>query len=185
MSLPGHLLRGATAAAILAVATSGCSDAAQMSASRSPSPTAASPSPTPDKVAIAKQEILAAYRGTFADMDVAVAHGNRNDPALDRHAIAGARTQLVAAVDFYLQQGVVPKGVPQAKIAFKSLDLYSDPPLATLQTCVDSSKVPLVDAKTGKPARGFFSRPTLDTALMTVWHGRWVVEAFKNGTTRC
>lgn len=185
MSMPGHLLRAVAAVAVLALATSGCSHGAKISANPSPRPTTASPSPTPDKVAIAKLEILAAYRGTFADMDQAVAHGNRNDPALDRHAIAGARTQLVAAVDFYLQQGVVPKGVPQAEIAFKSLDLYSHPPLATLQSCVDSSKVPLVDAKTGKPAKGFFSRPTLDTALMTVWHSRWVVEAFKTGTTRC
>jgi hypothetical protein len=186
VSVPRHRpLLAVPAAAVVALIASGCSHGEQATANPSPSPTTASPSPTPDRVAIARQDIVSAYRATFADMNEAVERSNRNDRALDRHAIRGARIQLVQAVDFYLREGVVPRGLPEMKITFKSLSLSSDPPLATLQTCVNSSRVPLVDGKTGKPAKGFFDRPTVDTALMTIWRGRWMVEAFKFGKTRC
>jgi hypothetical protein len=187
VSMPRRPACAAAAAIAVALAASGCSHGARATDDPSASPTTASPTPSraPDKLAIAKQEIIAAYRATFADVNVAVIHRNRNDSALNRHAIGGGRIQLVQSVDFYLKADVVPRGLPQTRIAFKSLSLYGDPPLATITACVDSSRVPLVDARSGKLAKGFVSKPGLDKVIFRVSRGRWMVEAFKFGTTRC
>lgn len=185
MSMSGHLLPAAAAAAVLALATSGCSHGAEVSANPSPRPTTASPSPTPNKVAIAKQEMIAAYRATLTDITEATAEGTTDSRVLGRHAIHGARSDLQQAVRAYLAAGVVPEGQPRTQVTVTSLNLDANPAFGQLRSCVDPSSVRIVDKKTGKPAPGWFTRPEVSRVVMTVWQGHWVVEGFVSTIGAC
>jgi hypothetical protein len=178
-------LLATSAGALGALTASGCSHGAEVTANRSPPPTTASPSPTPDRVAIAKQDIVSAYRATFADMNAAVERGNHADPALGRHAIGQAKILLSAGAEWYIEQGTIPKGVPKTTIKFTSLNLYTSPMSANFTSCVDSSTVSNVARTTGRVASAYFARPTLDTVIARLWRGRWVIEGIKSGTKSC
>ena len=177
----------AAAAVAVALAASGCSHGARATADPSASPTTASPTPsrTPDKAAIAKQGMIAAYRATFTDLQAAVAQQNANSPVLGRHAIGGARNILVLAARFDLDYGVVEKGVPRTAVTVTALNLYNNPPFGQLRACVDASTVRVIDRKTGRPARGFFSHEQTDAVRMVLSQGRWVMVAIHSKTGPC
>jgi hypothetical protein len=186
VSMRRRPVSAAAAAVAVALAASGCSHGARATADPSASPTTASPTPsrTPDKTAIAKQEMIAAYRATFTDVQAAVAQQNANSPLLGRHAIGGARNILILSARFYLDYGVVEKGVPRTTVTVTKLSLDSAP-FGELRACVDSSTVRIVERKTGKPAKGFFTRPRTSTARMIVWRGHWVMATIKSKTGQC
>jgi hypothetical protein len=187
VSMPRRPVSAAAAAVAVALAASGCSHGARATDDPSASPTTASPTPsrTPDKAAIAKQGMIAAYRATFTDVQVAVAQQNANSAVLGRHAIGGARNILILEARSFLQDGVVPKGVPRTIVTVSSLNLANNPAFGQLRSCVDPSTVQTLDKRTGKPARGWVTRPQTVSVRMIFSQGRWVMGSIWSKTGTC
>lgn len=142
----------------------------------SPSPTVASPSPSDSRAAV-QARLIAAYEGTYADVEAAVMAGKAESPFLARHAVPPAEYQLQTDVEQYLKLGVVPAGVPKLHADVASLDLTSSPEQATLTSCPAALK--LVNLKTGEPvaSRSLPSNPF--TVTLQTMQGHWVVSYFK------
>jgi hypothetical protein len=165
--------------ACLAAACGGASTA--HIAAPSVSPTVASTvvaSPTPsDSAAAAQASLIAAYKGTYYDVEAAVKAGNAMSPLLARHSIPPAEYQLQTDVGQYLKLGVVPSGVPQLHAEVASLDLSSSPEQATLTSCPAALK--LLDLKTGKAVTSRSLPPNPFTVTLQTRQGHWVVSYFK------
>lgn len=159
---------------LAAAACSSTSPGAQAPPSQpvtSPASSSSSSSPSVESL------LLAAYEGTYTDVEAAVRKHDSNSPLLGRHAIAPAEYQLQTAVEQYLRLGVVPAGVPALHARVMSLDLSASPEQATLKSC--PAAVQLVDLKTGKPAKSRSLPPNPFTVTLQTVQGRWKVSYFK------
>jgi hypothetical protein len=163
---------------ILALPVAACSNSSptpQSQASTPPvtSPVSSSSAPTPSVQSL----LIAAYEGTYTDVEAAVRKHNSSSPLLAQHAIGPAKYQLQTAVEQYLRLGVVPAGVPALHATVTSLDLSSSPEQATLKSCPAAIK--LLDLKTGKPAKSKSLPPNPFTVTLQTVQGRWKVSYFK------
>jgi hypothetical protein len=124
-----------------------------------------------------QRSLVAAYEGTYADVEAAVRKGDANSPLLARHAVPPAEYQLQTDVEQYLKLGVVPAGVPALHVRVASLDLASSPEQATLTSCPAALR--LVDLRTGKAVSSRSLPPNPFTVTLQTMQGHWVVSYFK------
>jgi hypothetical protein len=164
---------------LLVAACGGTSTAHPASPSFSPtSPSATVASPTPSDSGVAVQaSLIAAYEGTYTDVEAAVRAGKTNSPLLARHAIPPAEYQLQTAVGQYLKLGAVPAGIPELHAEVASLDLTSSPEQATVTSC--PAELKLTDLKTGKAVASRSLPPNPFTVTLQTSQGHWVVSYFK------
>lgn len=136
-------------------------------------PVSSSSSPSPSVQSL----LLAAYEGTYTDVEAAVRKHDSNSPLLGRHAVPPAKFQLQTDVEQYLRLGVVPAGVPALHAVVASLDETSSPETATLTSC--PAVLRLLDLKTGKPVQSKSLPPNPFTVTLQTSQGHWVVSYFK------
>jgi hypothetical protein len=110
-----------------------------------------SPSPSTDPQAATKQKIIAAIVASERDEITAVKQHDSKSPALGKHAVEPAKSQLEYHVEQYLHFGWIPAGVGNLHARVNSLNLNASPPSATVRTCEEPPK--LLDLKTGKPVK--------------------------------
>jgi hypothetical protein len=145
----------------------------------SPAPTlsTATPSASADPTAAVQAQLIAAYVGTYTDVEAAVRRHDASSPLLARHAIPPAEYQLQTDVEQYLKLGVLPAGVPALHARVASLALAGSSPQATLIACPAALR--LLDLKTGKPVKSRSLPPNPFTVTLQTVQGRWVVSFFK------
>lgn len=137
------------------------------------SPASSSSAPSPSVQSL----LLAAYDGTYTDVEAAVRKHDSNSPLLGRHAVPPAKFQLQTDVEQYLKLGVVPVGIPALHAKVASLDLTTSPNQAILTACPGAPR--LVDLKTGKPVKERALPPNPFTVTLQTTQGHWAVSYFK------
>jgi hypothetical protein len=135
--------------------------------------TSTSPSPSTDPQAATKQKIIAAILASERDEITAVKQHDPKSPALGKHAVEPAKSQLEYHVEQYLHFGWIPAGVGDLHARVDSLNPNASPPSATVRTCEEPPK--LLDLKTGKPVKS--KAAGLHPATTTLIHknGKWFV----------
>lgn len=158
---------------LLPVAACGASSHATATRSSSPAPT----SPiTPNPSASASAAVIAAYTGTYADVEDAVRAGSLDSSALGRHATGAAVDQLKQGVEQYINLGVVPVGVPVLHARVTSVVLAANPPEAVIAACPAAPA--LVNLKSGQPVQSKALPPNPVTVNLQTLQGHWVVSLF-------
>ncbi|MGY3677330.1 hypothetical protein ACVWXU_000953 [Streptomyces sp. TE33382] len=137
----------AAAVALLAGCGSGGGDAKAI-ASPSASATSATPSPNPSTTAT--EQVLAAYRGMWAEQTKLYSSGSFSGSKLEEYAADKALSKVKAAALYYQGNGLVVKGAPVLSPKVTDLSLDTNPRTATVVDCVDSSNFVPENAKTGK-----------------------------------
>lgn len=163
------------ASCLLLLPIAACSGSSHGTATRSSSPAGTSPS-VPNPSVAASAAVIAAYTGTYADVEDAVRAGSLDSPALGRHATGAAVAQLKQGVEQYLNLGVVPVGVPVLHARVTSLMLGASPPAAVIAACPAAPA--LVNLKSGQPVQSKALPPNLVTVNLQTLQGHWVVSLF-------
>lgn len=164
------------AVCLLLLTLAACGGSAHGTATRSSFPALMSQS-GPNPSASATAAALAAYTGTYADVEAAVRAGDASSPLLGRHAIPPAEYQLQSDAEQYLKLGVVPVGMPALHAQVASLDLAESPQQAIVTACPGAPR--LVDLKTGQPVAAQALPPNPFTVTLQTTQGHWAVSYFK------
>nr|BEK71487.1 hypothetical protein KPHV_87140 [Kitasatospora purpeofusca] len=153
--------------------SSGGSAAPSASAS---SPTSAAPSASASPDAEARQLVLAAYKGMWAEQVKAFTSGSLKDVKLETFAGDKALADIKSAAVYYQDNNLVLKGEPKLSPEITALDLAGTPHRATIRDCVDTTGFLPYDKGTGQPAQlSDANRRHVQTSTLRIYDGRWVV----------
>jgi hypothetical protein len=174
--MSGRAVRAAAAfaAAGAVLLAAGCASSGKPAAVSSPSAVASPSTPAPD--AAAKAQVLATYRGMWADMVKIYGSGTLEGTDLQTYAADKALAGIKASELYYQEQNLVVKGEPVLSPQITSIDLSANPPTAQITSCVDSTHFLPVDKNTGKPAKlasNVFRHVENSTAIED--EGKWVI----------
>lgn len=162
---------------LIVAAAAACSSSSPRPESTTVAPSTLASSPSSNPTDAVQAQLLAAYEGTYSDVEAAVRKHDASSALLARHAIPPAEDQLQTDVEQYLKLGVVPAGVPALHATVTSLELSSSPEQATLTSCPAALR--LLDLKTGKPVKSRSLPPNPFTVTLQTTQGHWVVSYFK------
>ncbi|MFE4599357.1 hypothetical protein ACFRKE_00700 [Kitasatospora indigofera] len=158
----------------------GCSSSPGKAPSPAPTPTTAqptaAPSPTVDPTADAKQQILAAYTGMWAEQVKAYSTGTLVGVDLEKYAGDKALAGIKVTAVWLQDHNQVMKGAPKLSPEVTSIDMASSPRRATLTDCVDSTDLVAVDKTTGVPAKvADDNRRHPQASVARVFNGQWLI----------
>ncbi|WP_149030204.1 hypothetical protein [Kitasatospora sp. MBT66] len=172
--------RAAAAAALVGsvLALAGCQSSGGSAAPSAPAsaPTSAAPSPSASPDAEARQLVLAAYKGMWAEQVKAFTSGSLKDVKLETFAGDKALADIKSAAVYYQDNNLVLKGEPKLSPEITALDLTGTSHRATIRDCVDTSSFLPYDKGTGQPAQlTDTNRRHVQTSTLRIYDGRWVV----------
>ena len=183
-------------AALVGVASAGCTGAdtpdpgtSPSAPSVSPSPSAAASTPAGPSTTVdpaTEKAVLAAYRGYWAERVKAQGAPSQGVPeALDTYAVDKAAADVVSSVALFAAQGIEVRGEPVLSPTVTSVT-DGDPAMASITDCVDSTDWRPVFAATGESALapGQPTRVVVESTAST-YAGRWVIRtstAFRDRT---
>ncbi|MCM2430962.1 hypothetical protein [Streptomyces sp. RKAG337] len=166
----------AIAVSAVAVLAACGSDGGTPKAKESPSPSTTSASPSPDASATAKEQVLAAYRGMWAEQTKIYNSGSFDGSKLGDYAADKALTKVKLAALYYQQNDLVVKGAPILSPKVTDLSLGTSPKTATIVDCVDSSKFIPENSKTGKKSElDGTNRRHVQTSKAFFGSGKWMI----------
>lgn len=147
-------------------------DASTSSTGPSATPGSASPDPTQK----ATDAVLTSYDEFWAaQVNSQASPQKRPDPGLARYSIDKALADAQATIFLFRKNGIEMRGHPTHEVEVTSLTL-SDPPIASISDCLDSTEWRPVYAATGKSARAPGQSPrVIVESTATVYDGRWVI----------
>lgn len=175
-----HHLRGTVGSVALLAATAllagcGSSDDGKTEASASPSATA-SASPSSDPAQVAKDQILAVYKGMWKETAKIYSTGSFKGTELTKYAGDKALSKVRVAAIYYQDNNLIVKGEPKLSPKVTVLSLNTDPKTATVVDCVDSTNFVPENKTTGKKSKleGTNRRHTQTSKVQ--WTGKtWLV----------
>ncbi|MFE0852116.1 hypothetical protein [Streptomyces mutabilis] len=170
-----------TAAALglgAAVLLAGCGNGSDSPAAKKTSAApATSTSPSADPEQQAREQVLAAYRGMWAEQVKIYANGSFKGSQLEKYAADKALAKVRAAAFYYQNNDLVVKGEPKLKDDPKvTLSLGGSSKSAVIVDCVDSTNFVPENRKTGKKSElDSTSRRKVQTSKAQYGSGRWMI----------
>ncbi|MDT0616503.1 hypothetical protein, partial [Streptomyces lancefieldiae] len=165
---------GLGAAVLLAGCGTGSDSPAAKKTSAAP---ATSTSPSADLEQQAREQVLAAYRGMWAEQVKIYASGSFKGSQLEKYAADKALAKVRAAAFYYQNNDLVVKGEPKLKDDPKvTLSLGGSSKSAVIVDCVDSTNFVPENRKTGKKSElDSTSRRKVQTSKAQYGSGRWMI----------
>ncbi|MFF8601971.1 hypothetical protein ACF065_32430 [Streptomyces sp. NPDC015232] len=170
-----------TAAALglgAAVLLAGCgTDSDSPAAKKTSAAPVTSTSPSADPEQHAREQVLAAYRGMWAEQVKIYASGSFKGSQLEKYAADKALAKVRAAAFYYQNNDLVVKGEPKLKDDPKvTLSLGGSSKSAVIVDCVDSTNFVPENRKTGKKSElDSTSRRKVQTSKAQYGSGRWMI----------
>ncbi|MEU2354483.1 hypothetical protein ABZ599_16195 [Streptomyces misionensis] len=137
--------------------------------------TSASPSADPEQQA--REQVLTAYRGMWAEQVKVYGSGSFKGSQLEKYAADKALAKVRAAAFYYQSNDLVVKGKPKLEDNPKvTLSLSGALKSAVIVDCVDSTNFVPENRKTGKKSElDSTSRRKVQTSKAQYGSGRWVI----------
>ncbi|MFJ6438180.1 hypothetical protein [Streptomyces sp. NPDC091416] len=137
--------------------------------------TSASASADPDQQA--REQVLAAYRGMWAEQVKIYGSGSFKGAKLEQYAADKALAKVRAAAFYYQNNDLVVKGEPKLKDnPTVTLSLEGESKSAVIVDCVDSSGFVPENSKTGKKSQlDGDNRRKVQTSKAQFGSGRWMI----------
>lgn len=161
-----------------AVLLAGCgTDSDTPTAKKTSAAPATSTSPSTDPEQQAREQVLAAYRGMWAEQVKIYASGSFKGSHLEKYAADKALAKVRAAAFYYQNNDLVVKGKPKLKDDPKvTLSLGGASKSAVIVDCVDSTNFVPENRKTGKKSElDSTSRRKVQTSKAQYGSGRWMI----------
>jgi hypothetical protein len=137
-----------------------------------PDAVAASPSTDPDRIAV-----LAAYDGYVRASVEANRRGEPRYAGLELYAGELLRAQIANGISQHIAAGNYYQGELKSEATVASIDLQSNPPVATISACMDATNYRLVNRTDNSPVPGASAgrryMATASAAMNT--NGRWLI----------
>lgn len=170
-----------TAAALglgAAVLLAGCgTDSDTPAAKKTSAAPATSASPSADPEQQAREQVLAAYRGMWAEQVKIYSSGSFKGSQLEKYAADKALAKVRAAAFYYQNNDLVVKGKPKLEDDPKvTLSLGGASKSAVIVDCVDSTNFVPENRKTGEKSElDSTSRRKVQTSKAQYGSGRWMI----------
>ncbi|GHG12628.1 hypothetical protein ACFFSH_29640 [Streptomyces filamentosus] len=170
-----------TAAALglgAAVLLAGCgTDSDTPVAKKTSAAPATSASPSADPEQQAREQVLAAYRGMWAEQVKIYGSGSFKGSQLEKYAADKALAKVRAAAFYYQNNDLVVKGKPKLEDDPKvTLSLGGASKSAVIVDCVDSTNFVPENRKTGEKSElDSTSRRKVQTSKAQYSSGRWMI----------
>ncbi|MFD9053116.1 hypothetical protein [Streptomyces zaomyceticus] len=170
-----------TAAALglgAAVLLAGCgTDSDTPAAKKSSAAPATSASPSADPEQQAREQVLATYRGMWAEQVKIYGSGSFKGSQLEKYAADKALAKVRAAAFYYQNNDLVVKGKPKLEDDPKvTLSLGGASKSAVIVDCVDSTNFVPENRKTGEKSElDSTSRRKVQTSKAQYGSGRWMI----------
>ncbi|MDX5564808.1 hypothetical protein PYK79_17510 [Streptomyces sp. ID05-04B] len=170
-----------TAAALglgAAVLLAGCgTDSDTPAAKKTSAAPTISTSPSADPEQQAREQVLAAYRGMWAEQVKIYSSGSFKGSQLEKYAADKALAKVRAAAFYYQNNDLVVKGKPKLEDDPKvTLSLGGASKSAVIVDCVDSTNFVPENRKTGEKSElDSTSRRKVQTSKAQYGSGRWMI----------
>ncbi|MFJ3826008.1 hypothetical protein [Streptomyces nodosus] len=176
-------------AALVLGSLTGCSSSDEP-AKADPTPKkTASPTASPSKSAedLAKEQVLAAYRGMVRVQYATYRTGKLDNAELQTYARDKAASGVVVALHWYEQNGLKVVGDPGTEPKVTAINLKGESKTAVVSDCLDTSKTDTVYKSTGKSAlrpNSTESRRKPVTAKAVTVGDRWLISEYEIDRSR-